>query len=1739
MHSCPQTRFFCSLLILSTTFCFLPAVHGADSASPARDGEDVKCREEKIVIPTYLLGPSDPYPMFYTGESYQGAQKRIYPYPFQDNLTHVRSDVTYKAVFLENEYVKFSILPELGCRLFSAVDKTNGYDFFYRQHVIKPALIGMLGAWISGGIEWCAFHHHRNTTFMPVDYILKANPDGSKTMWFGETERRHRMKWLIGLTLFPGRSYIKATIRFFNRTALPHSILYWANVSVHVNDSYQVIFPPSVNLATYHSKNAFTHWPVSRGFYRGYNYRGVDISWWKNSPPPNSFFAWQIKEDFMGGYDHGKEAGVVHIGNHHIVCGAKLWEWGTGDRGKMWEKVLTDSDGPYAEIMVGAFSDNQPDYSWIKPYEAKEATQYWYPVRKIGGFKNANLDAAVNLELTKKNDEDTRTVSYGFHVTSKRPDARAILKKNGTILSEQTIDISPDKPFTAEAEVPGGTEITELEAVLVTKDGETLISYRPKKRPPDPPLPDTVTPPPPPEKIKTIEELYLTGLRIEQIHNPRIDPFKYYNEALKRDPADTRTNTIVGINYLKQGRYAQAEEHLRTVLKRLTAQYTRPKNGAAHFYLGSALRKQGRLDEAFDQFYRASWDASFHSAAHYQLAELSCIKGDFSKTLSLLENCLATNALNTKALSLKAAVLRKLGRHKKAEKITKAVLQHDPLDCTQRAMRDDVQSSLERASDYMHAGMWEEAASVVQLPLASKKCPESASYPLLHYMLGYCWKQLGNTDRAAACYRKAQSLPETYCFPFRLEMEMILEDALSVNSDDAKALYYLGNLFYEKQPEKAIKHWEASQAINPDNAVLHRNLGWAYHRFEQNIPKAIKAYEKALACDASVPRLFLELDRLYQLGNVAGEKRLALLETHHKVVAKHVESFIREIMVLVRCGKYDRAISSLSENFFHIREGGGEIHDIHVDAHLLKGIEELKKKNAAAALDHFQKADAYPENLSVGRPKNDRRAPQVAFLTALALEAAGRSEKATEYFEKASKQKQPAHRPHARFYEARALEKLGKRDDADRIYQQIIRAAEKRLTQQEETDFFAKFGEKRSKAAVQADAHFALGLGLRGQGKPEKAKEAFQKAVALDASHTWAHHYCTSETPAPAASEIQKFSPDKAPITHPPAALNTDPFYKKCLSVGGLPVLSSERVSDAALREAAYLIKHMVEHKPAILKAMVKAGVRIVVMHPNEMTTDIPEQRHMKPKKFWDLRARGLGGRITSCGAENLLNLPGDRYCTENILIHEFAHCMHGYGLRRIDRSFDKRLKAAYEKALDKGLWKGTYAATNRSEYWAEGVQSWFNTNRENDSLHNHVNTREEMKAYDPGLTALLKEVYGDGPWRYVRYDVRTREQAAKFRFLRFYADPEFSEKGAPGFVRAADLDGDGDLDLAAGGSGQLVVYQTGGRVAEWHRFGGLDGTHSLSAHSAALCDVDGDGDPDLVSASSKSGIGWWENPETLSATPWTLHKGIGTGGLFLRDLLQTDLDGDGKCNEFVAALTEPGSTAKTVTIKWFRIPAGKDAPDASWEVHTVEAKRRISARCFSGLAAGDIDRDGRVDIAFSNGWYRAPEDPSGAWSRHPVTDQEGISHTQLHDFDADGDLDIALAAGNGGRGLFLFSCPEKPAEGSWEKHTIDREITCPQGLVVIDMDGDGDADIVSCSLDPTCPEKEKHHVYVYENRGTASEPSWNRHDISSNSFPCLRVQVMDVDGDGKLDISGVSSATPIVSFYNNGSPEE
>jgi tetratricopeptide (TPR) repeat protein len=1075
----------------------------------------VKLTEESWELPTYPVNPPDKNPMFFKGESYQGASKMIYPYALNDMISNEKANHTWKTIILENEYIKLCVTPEIGGKLYYATDKTNNYNFVYKNNVVKPSNIGMTGAWVSGGIEWCVIHHHRASTFLPVDYDLQEHADGSKTIWIGETEPRHHMRWTIGITAYPGKSYYQTEVKIHNPTPYTNTFLYWANVAAHTNKDYQVIFPPSVNQVTYHAKNSFANWPVSHEVYSGEDFTaGVDISWWKNAVNQNSFFAHDLKEDFMGGYDHGKETGTVHIGDHNVVKGAKLWEWGSGERGQATEAKLTENDGPYVEIMVGAFSDNQPDYSWIRPYEVKSFKQYWYPVKDIQGFKNANLNGAVNLEKREEN-----KVFLGYYSTSKISKAKIILKKKNAIVFEKTTEISPETAFTALVKIDETFDLTELYTEMVNlENNEVLVSYQPLKKKESAKLPEEVKKPAAPKDMQTIEELYLAGSRILQFYNPTLNAMDYFSEALKRDPNDVRTNVAVGNINLKNGEYNIARNYFGRAIKRLTKDYTRPSDCEALYLQGLTLKALELYDEADDTLYRATWDYAWHSAAYLELARISCLKGDFQKALGQVNESLSTNARNNSAISLKASIQRKMGDVEGATATLAGIAENDPLDfrignevyllakesvkaqkseellvALNHKMRDLDQNYLELAVGYMNDGLFAESEEVL-LRFKGKN-------QMVSYYLGYLQDKKGNKSEAEKHFKEASAQSVDYGFPFRLEDVKVLNLASKYHRDDAKPFYYLGNLLYDKQPQKAIENWEMAVKLDPALAIAWRNLGWGYSQHSHDIQKAINAYEKAVSIKKDEPVYYAELDPLYELSNALVEKRASLFEGRNEIVRQRDDAFVRQIMVLNLAGESEKAVEYLSKSNFHFREGSSRVRDITVDAHLLLGKKLLKANKNEQALEQFMAAIETPEN-SKSR-MGDARSPQVNYFIGLAYEALGNKVKAKTYFTMSTGQS-VREADFVGYYQGLSYQKLGNKTKATECFNKLVDEGNKRLKKGSEVDFFAKFGEKESAAVQMSNAHLLVGLGQRGLGNSNAASENLKKAVELSASNLWA-----------------------------------------------------------------------------------------------------------------------------------------------------------------------------------------------------------------------------------------------------------------------------------------------------------------------------------------------------------------------------------------------------------------------------------------------------------------------------------------------------------------------------------------------------------------------------------------------------------------------------------------------------------
>lgn len=1096
------------LFYLLFVFCILIAPSAYSQSA-------VKLEEKQVILPTYPVAQAEKSPVFFRDEAYQGASRHYYPLKLNDQFLSEKREQPWKMILLENEYIELAIAPEIGGKLYYARDKSNDYHFIYKNNVVKPSNIGMTGAWVSGGIEWCVLHHHRASTFLPVDYTTRENDDGSKTIFVGETEPRHGMRWTIGVTAFPGKSYFKTEGRIYNATPYTHSFLYWANVAAHANNDYQTIFPPSAQIATYHSKTDFTRWPVSTEVYRRSDFTsGVDISWWKNVEVSNSFFVHELQEDFMGGYDHGKNAGTVHVGNHHIVKGAKLWEWGSGSRGQATEGRLTENDGPYVEIMVGAYSDNQPDYSWIKPYEVKKWEQYWYPVRGIRGFKNANLNGAVNL--TKERDNK---VFLGYYSTQKVEKARIVLRNRDKIVLERNIPISPDKPFTETIQLDNSFILTDLYTELTdSSTGELLIWYQPVEQAPVENLPDPWQGYPSPDELNTVEELYLTGQRVEQFYAPRYNALDWYLEALRRDPGDIRTNTAVGNYFLKNGDYTRARSYLSRAAKRLTNDYTRPVTCEPLYLQGLTLKALGLLDEAVDTLYRAAWDYTFHSAAFLELARIAVAMGKTGEALARVNESLSTNSRNNLAVGLKASLLRKNGEFGEAVQMLNSILD-DPLDfriqneyflvakesgnmqaaekllaeLTEK-MRNFDENYLQLAAGYIKDGLLIEAEDVL------KRYPEK--HPLVDYYLGYVYDLAGYKEKASIHFKQGSEQPVDFIFPHRLLTVDVLKKALEYFPEDGKAYYYTGNILYEKQPDYAIDCWKNAVKYNPGLAVAYRNLGWGYYRHFENIPEAVGFYEKAIQLNNNEALYFAELDALYELNNTPVETRLNLFDGNNEVVKNRDDAFIRQIEVLTLAGKADQAVEYLDGKAFSYREGTSRVRENIIDAKLMLGKMYLENRNYQKALHFFQEAQVQEEEAGSARLGN--RHIQVNYFMGLAHEALGDLTSAINYFKKAVESGSGKSTTVMDYYRGLAFARLGEDHNAKNVFKQLNTEANLRLRQQEIAETGVIFGEREPENIRKSRYYTMKGLANKGLGKTKLAKKDLNTAVNLSHSNLWA-----------------------------------------------------------------------------------------------------------------------------------------------------------------------------------------------------------------------------------------------------------------------------------------------------------------------------------------------------------------------------------------------------------------------------------------------------------------------------------------------------------------------------------------------------------------------------------------------------------------------------------------------------------
>ncbi|WP_338708690.1 DUF5107 domain-containing protein [Paenibacillus amylolyticus] len=1097
---------------------------------------NVRIWEETRDIPTYGTGKPDKNPMFLEKRIYQGSSGKVYPHPVIDSIEDEAKMKSYRLIILENEYVRIEMMPELGGRIYRALDRTNNYDFVYYNRVIKPALVGLAGPWISGGIEFNWPQHHRPNTFGPVDYTFGSNEDGSATVWVGEIDRMYGTKMTAGFTLHPGKAYLEIHAEVYNRTSAPQTFLWWANPAVAVNDHTQSVFPPDVTAVLDHGKRDVSRFPIATGTYYKMDYsEGVDISRYKNIPVPTSYMAYKSDYNFVGGYDHGVQAGLLHVANHHISPGKKQWTWGNGEFGQAWDRQLTDEDGPYIELMTGIYTDNQPDFTWLQPYEAKSFSQYFMPYKGIGMVKNATIDAAVNLEM----DETTGMVTVMVYATSVFEQVTVEVIGPTTVYLHERCNISPTELYKSSFPWSGQDEWHQVKLSVRTAEGKVLVAYQPEPSEIQE-VPDPATPLPLPSEIRTNEQLYLAGLHLEQYRHATYEPEPYYLEGLKRDATDIRLNIAYGTLLLRRGLFQDAEKHFRQAVQSLTWKNTNPYDSEAFCQLGLSLKLQGKQEEAYAALYKAVWSAQYQDTGYYMLAQIDTALQRDIEALDHIERSLIRNTRNYKARHLKVALLRRLGQYKRAIQYARETLELDPVEFGaahelvliysgattpsereqagqtrehfHRLMRGDVYNYLNLAADYADCGLWEEALTVLSYVESEIAQP----YPMVGYVQAYLYRQLGDVEQARECQKQGKAAPTDYCFPNTLFEFIVLQDALAVDSNDARAHYYLGNWLYDhKRYEEAITHWETSRELDAAYSTLHRNLGLAYYNKLNHPDLALASLEEAFRLDSQDARIFYELDQLHKKIGYSCENRVKLLEQHMELVHHRDDLYIEWVTLLNMQGSHQEAWNALQTRRFHPWEGGeGKVTGQYVTALTELAKQNLEKQQPELALELLKKALVYPENLGEGKLEGAGDNP-VYFYLGCAYQQLKKNQVAEENFHRASiGLNEPASAmfyndqpPESIYYQGLAWQKLGNVKEANRRFNKLIDYAERHMHDHIRMDYFAVslpdflvFDDDLDQRNEE-HCRYMRALGLLGLGRISEAELELERVLEKNPNH--------------------------------------------------------------------------------------------------------------------------------------------------------------------------------------------------------------------------------------------------------------------------------------------------------------------------------------------------------------------------------------------------------------------------------------------------------------------------------------------------------------------------------------------------------------------------------------------------------------------------------------------------------------
>ncbi len=911
---------------------------------------------QPVELLTYEPATPDPFPAFLDRRVYQGSSGRVYPLPFIDRIAAEPRPHRWEAIHLENRWIRAVILPELGGRIHVGFDKTSGHDFFYRNATIKPALVGLAGPWMAGGVEFNWPQHHRPATWLPVRTSIEEADDGSVTVWCSDHDPFSRMKGMHGVRLNPDAARLELVVRLYNRSDFTETFLWWANVAALATPDYQSFFPPDVTLVADHARRAVVGFPRADRPYYGIDYparadltfeaggrpwTGDRLDFYRNIPVPTSYMCLGTRGGFFGGYDHALGSGFVHVSDPGTAVGKKQWTWGSHDFGRAWDRNLSDDGSAYVELMAGVYTDNQPDFAFLQPGETKTFTQAWIPISRIGVPVQASEEAVLSVEA------DGTTVRVGIVSARSHPDSTVEIEVRGS-RRVHSLALAAGVPAVLEDEIPAGLSRDDV-VVRVTTPGAEVVGWEGR----GPSVERAAAQEPlAPADVPSVSELCRIATHLEQNRHATRSPEPYWQEALRRDPGNPEAATGLGVRRLRDAQYEDAVDLLEAAYSRLTHYNLNPPDTRTTYHLGLALARLGRLGDAVDLLNRAAWVQHWAAPALWQAARIECSQGHYPRAIRRLRAVLDAQPGHLQARAALVWALRRVGRTDEASLLVAESLQLDGLDAwlqdlAGEPLAADEQTHLDVALEYRALGDHDAARRVLR---DSERAPQPDGAPRVGLIRDLL---LGRPPA-----------PQPWTFPNRLDEHDLLRAAEPAGAVQAALGCWL---YAHGRRSDAISAWSAATDLDPGDAVSWRNLGLALYNSGRDIEGAGRCYDRARGLRPEDARLLYEADQLAALAGVPVAERLITLAPGGRP-ADRDDVVVAWANLAVTAGEARQVLDVLAQRRFQPWEGGeGQVLAVWDRAHRRRAAEHLLAGDPAPAVALLEAALAPPPTLGEAR----------------------------------------------------------------------------------------------------------------------------------------------------------------------------------------------------------------------------------------------------------------------------------------------------------------------------------------------------------------------------------------------------------------------------------------------------------------------------------------------------------------------------------------------------------------------------------------------------------------------------------------------------------------------------------------------------------------------------------------------------------------------------------------------------